>query len=134
MAQKADEAAVKAAKALLERAFPLGELTPTKAKGSKANSRQARRDFLERLRMVHGISAPLQTKWHDFCEWYVDWIVRPAMKGSGPSRMKDLEARLASSAMKAKSQSKVSNAFDIWVRETIRDNMPSLAAGTSIKI
>ena len=68
-ARQASEEAVQAAKALMEREFTIDELRPQKQAGSKARSRQARADFLERLRLAHGVSEAAQTYWHDFREW-----------------------------------------------------------------
>ena len=129
-ARKESEAVVKAAKALMERRFALGELTPQKAKGSKAQSRQARRDFLDRLRLVFGISKSVEMYWSEFCEWYVDWIVRPGSKG-GPQKMIDLSERLDASALRAKSEGRVSHAFDSWVKEIRKNNMTIVEPATT---
>ena len=129
-ARKESEAVVKAAKALMERRFSLGELTPQKAKGSKAQSRQARRDFLDRLRLVFGISKSVEMYWSEFCEWYVDWIVRPGSKG-GPQKMIDLSERLDASALRAKSEGRVSHAFDSWVKEIRKNNMTIVEPATT---
>ena len=131
--QAAEVAAIKAAKALLERDFSLGELTPQKAKGSKANSRQARLDFLERLRLIHGVTPTVKVYWPHFCEWFVDWIVRPTSKG-GPQSMIDLQARLAASASRAKAEGKPSCAFDTWVKEMKKANMPVLEPATTTRL
>ena len=130
--EKEKQEAVQAAKALMEREFSLGELTPQKAKGSKAESRQARLDFLERLRMVYGISSSVQASWPEFCEWYVDWIVRPASK-AGPQNMIDLKRRLEVSASKAKLEGRVSQAFNTWVKEMKTANMKVLEPATKTK-
>ena len=128
--RKEAEAAREAAKALMERRFSLGELKPQRAKGSKALSRQARLDFLDRLRLVYGISSAVEMYWSEFREWYVDWIVRPAYK-PGPQAMIDLNERLEASAFRAKSEGRVSRAFDIWVRETRKSSMRIVEPATT---
>ena len=122
-----------AAKALMERCFSFGELKPQKAKGSKALSRQARRDFLDRLRLVYGISSAVEMYWSEFCEWYVDWIVRPGNK-AGPESMIDLSERLEASAFRARSEGKVSRAFDMWVKETWQSNRSTVEPATTATI
>ena len=127
------EAATQAAKALIERRFAFGELKPQRAKGSKALSRQARRDFLDRLLLVYGISSAVEMYWSEFCEWYVDWVVRPGYR-AGPQTMMDLKTRLEASALRAKSEGKVSRAFDIWVKETWESNRRIVEPATTATI
>ena len=125
---KAEEKAVRLAaelkeakeKALLEREITVAEMNPQGPKGKKAASRAARRDFLEQLRLIHGVSNEVQVYWEDFCTWYVDYCVDG--KPGGASALRDKRTDFRHSADKAKAAGKHSTAFSRWVADQWKDH------------
>ena len=105
-----DEAATQA-KALIEREFALEDL---KSKGAKDMvSRQARVDFLERHRLIYGLSPDVQAYWIQFREWYVDMIVKKE-PFKHPVKMKDMHADMKLNREKKGKTMK----FSTWVAQT----------------
>ena len=91
----------------------MSEFQPKGKKGQAKASKVARRDFLEVLRIRHGVSDEVQAYWGEFVEWYADWVV--AGKSTGASQLKDVETRMRNAADRAKEVGKPSTAFSRWV-------------------
>ena len=117
--RQAAEQAARAQKALIDREFELDEMVPKKTPASKTAAREARLDFMARLRAIYGLSDRAEKIWQQFVEMWVDKVVED--KPGGAKQLIDFSVSMqqkkaaALAKDKATADEKGTRAFSAWV-------------------